>query len=126
MHEYSLMENVTEEISRRLADQGICWAGAVKSFRLRVGSLELHSEESFKQAFAMQAKGTVLDGAELELEIVPGFIKCEKCGEVRDLDIGEADGHDPYPIVECPKCGTVCYVQGGRGVDALDFVVEDA
>lgn len=125
MHEYSLMENVTEAITQQLKEQGVSGTGVVKKVTLKVGSLDIHSEASFRQAFSMQTPGTVLDSAELALEVYPGWIECKSCHHRGDIKVGEADCHDPYPIAECPKCGTVCLVQGGHGIEPIDLVVEE-
>jgi Zn finger protein HypA/HybF involved in hydrogenase expression len=85
--------------------------------------LELHGEESFKQIFAMAAAGTRLEGAALVLTVIPARIRC-RCGHEGPAGEG-VDHHLDMPIAECPKCGTVCRVEGGRGVEGIDLQVED-
>ncbi len=124
MHEYSLMEDVVESVTQNLEKQGVTAPGAVKEMVLRVGALDIHSEESFKQAFEMISRDTILNGTRLTLDIIPARIECRKCGyggECRD----ELDGHDPTPVAECPQCGSVSMVQGGRGIEPIELVVED-
>ena len=125
MHEYSLMERLIEEVTENLNSKGINQPGSVSEIALRLGVLELHSEESFRQAFTMITKGTLLEGAKLDLEIIPARIQCTQCGYKGPIGVGEADCHDPSPVVECPKCGVVCSVQGGRGVDPIELEINE-
>ena len=119
MHEYSLMERIVEAVEARLETDVI----EAESLRIhvRVGALELHSAEAFLQAFEMQAAGTRLEGARMDLHIVPGHIHCGGCDYEGPVREDEADPHDPCPAVACPQCGAVCLVEGGRGVDSIDL-----
>ena len=123
MHEYSLMENVIETVEQLLAAQGHTAPGCVEEISFRVGMLEMHSPESFRQAFEWITKDTVLDGALLDFTILPSRVECAKCGHGNDLGIGDADCHDPSPVVECPCCGAACVVEGGRGVTGIELTM---
>lgn len=69
MHETHLIEPVIEEISAHAEREG---AKKVMKVRLMVGELTGVKEESFKETFSVLAKGTLLEGAELELTFSPG------------------------------------------------------
>jgi hydrogenase nickel incorporation protein HypA/HybF len=125
MHEFSLMEDVIASLVESLRKEGISKAGAVKEVVLRIGALDIHSEASFKQAFEVQVKGTLLEGAQLQLEIVPARYVCSQCGFEAQVGVGEADGHQVEPVVECERCGAPCPVTGGRGIHPIDLVVEE-
>ncbi|MCX7963726.1 MAG: hydrogenase maturation nickel metallochaperone HypA [Candidatus Sumerlaea chitinivorans] len=125
MHEYSLMEDVVGAILDSLKREGVTQQGAVKEVKLKVGALDIHSSESFAQAFTSLTQGTLLEGARLDLEIVPARITCAKCGHSGDIGVGEADGHQAEPVVECPQCGEPCVVTGGRGIHPIDIIIED-
>jgi len=121
VHEQAIIQSVIESIKKDLDSRGI--KGKVKSVSLKVGALELHGEESFKQIFAMSTAGTCLEGAALELQVMPAIIKCD-CGHQGPVDDG-LDHHSDMPIAECPRCGTVCRVEGGRGVAGINLQVEE-
>ncbi|MDD5630370.1 MAG: hydrogenase maturation nickel metallochaperone HypA [Elusimicrobia bacterium] len=121
MHEQAIIQSVIDSIRRDLAERKL--SGRVKSISLRIGALELHGEESFKQIFAVSAAGTQLAGAELELAVIPARFKC-RCGFAGPADEG-VDHHSDLPIAECPRCGTVCRVEGGRGVEGIELEVEE-
>ncbi len=125
MHEYSLMEDVVASLQKSLEREGISRPGAVKEIVLRIGALDIHSEASFKQAFDVLTKDTPLAGAQLQLEIVPAQYTCRKCGYNGSVGVGDADGHQAEPVVECAKCGEPCIVSGGRGIHPIDIIVED-
>jgi Zn finger protein HypA/HybF involved in hydrogenase expression len=121
MHEQAIIQSVIDSIRQNLASQKL--TGKVKSISLRIGALELHGEESFKQIFAVSAAGTQLEGAQLRLTVVPARFKCV-CGFAGAAGEG-VDHHSDMPIAECPRCGTVCRVDGGRGVEGIDLEVEE-
>jgi hydrogenase nickel insertion protein HypA len=121
MHEYSLMQNVVTSILDGLRAEKVTDPSAVKEVHLRIGALDI---ESFKQAFYMQARDTLLRDAKLELEVAPGDIECSKCGHKQEIGVGDADGHEPQPAIECPKCRELCFVQGGRGIAPIDITVD--
>ena len=122
MHEYSLMENVVQSVLEKLKETPDV---QVKELELKIGVLDIHSKESFEQAFQALTKDTMLEGTKLSLLIIPGKIHCASCGFVGACHLGDADGHDPIPIVECPNCSSLCRVQGGRGIECVEFIIDD-
>ncbi|MBN1586718.1 MAG: hydrogenase maturation nickel metallochaperone HypA [Candidatus Omnitrophica bacterium] len=122
MHEYSLMEQVIAEITSQLPGKNIKPEDKIEQVILRVGALDVHSDGSTEQAFKMLTKDTPLEGAELELILVAPTLTCEECGYKGEVPDGGADGHDPIPCAECPSCGMLCEVEGGRGVDSIELI----
>jgi hydrogenase nickel incorporation protein HypA/HybF len=125
VHEYALVQNVIKEIVSNLAARGITAPGKVKELSLKVGRLEMHSSEAFAQAFEMLSKGTPLEGAKINLGILPLEINCTACGFKGEYASPELDVHNPPPVVECPKCKQPTAIQGGRGVRDLEMIVVD-
>ena len=121
MHEYALIASVVDSILQELGSRKA--ALKVREIALKVGALELHDEETFKQVFAVQAKGTPLEGASIKLVVVPARIKCE-CGHEGPAGEG-VDHHADLPVAECPSCGRLCRVEGGRGVEGIELDVEE-
>lgn len=122
-HELGIIKQVVSTVCDQLSEQGIKSRGAVKAISFRIGAMELHGQESFRQMFAVESQGTVLQGAKLDLTVVPAQIKCP-CGHEGAVG-GDVDHHSDMPIAECPKCGKVCRVEGGRGVEGIDLEVEE-
>ncbi len=123
MHEYALIDRIVKAI---LAGDELNGAGPVREVFLKVGTLDMHSEESFRQAFEVRMRGTPMEGARLRLEVAPASLKCSACGRVGPCPPGVADGHNPVPFAECPACGAAAAVLGGRGVEAIELSVDDA
>ncbi len=122
MHEYALMENVIAVIMAELQKSGeAAQPGRHLTVTLKVGALEMHSEESTRQAFEVLTKGTPLEGAQLDLVILPVSLTCPQCGFQGPLPLGAADPHDALPVAECPQCGALAPVQGGRGVESIEL-----
>ena len=124
MHEISLIQNLLEAILQEIKTNHDSRTN-IKGLALTVGALELHSEEAFRQAFATESKGTVLEGVSLELTIVPAIVQCPECGFDDALPADKADPHNPDPVVQCPACGLPVAVTGGRGVQQIELILED-
>ncbi len=125
MHEYSLMENIIQSARAELQARGLGSAPRMKTLRITVGALDIHSRESFVQAFTVQIQNSPLAGAELDLTVVPARIHCEKCGYEGPIGEEDADCHDPMPVVECPRCSAVTPVIGGRGIREIELTIEE-
>jgi hydrogenase nickel incorporation protein HypA/HybF len=124
MHEYSLMQRLIETICKNLEEDSDFQGHKVKEVLLQIGALDIHSPDSFRQAFEVLVKDTPLAESLLQLTVIPGSISCPKCGYQGSCQ-QDVDGHDPLPVTECPQCGTVTGVNGGRGVETIELILED-
>ena len=86
-----------------------------------MGALAVHSEAATRQAYEVLVKGTPLAQSRLNLTIEPVTLTCAQCGYQGPLPEGAVDPHDQSPLVECPQCGAVNPVQGGRGVEGIEL-----
>lgn len=126
MHEYSLMQGVIQAVLEQLEAPGANPAGVVQEIILKVGALDVHSEEACQQAYEMLAPGTSLAQARLRVVVLPATVQCPSCGYQGSCAQDSADDHDPIPCVECPRCGAIAAVVGGRGVESVELIVEGA
>lgn len=69
MHETHLIKPVIEGIEKHAKEEG---AKKVTKINLKVGTLTCVKEDSFKETFGVLAKGTMLEGAKLEIIFFPG------------------------------------------------------
>jgi len=123
VHEYSLMENVVESILKQIQTNPLQDGEKVSEIKLQIGALEIHSEDSFRQAFQMIINDTPsLKGASLDLMIEQGHLDCPDCGYKGPCPFEEGDRHDALPVATCPQCQKVIPILGGRGVGALDII----
>lgn len=124
MHEYSLMQNVIALVTDKVRGQNLQPGERVSAVAMKVGALEMHSLEAFRQAFTMLADSTVLKDAELRLTVDPGRVNCPGCGFEGLVGAGDVDCHDAAPAQPCPRCGQVLPVMGGRGVSDIEIEIE--
>jgi Zn finger protein HypA/HybF involved in hydrogenase expression len=121
LHEYSLMEQVIAHILAELKKVDGPPDGSSLEVVLRVGALAVHSEAATRQAYEVLVKGTALAQSRLNLTIEPVTLTCVKCGYQGPLPESAVDPHDLSPLAECPQCGAVSPVQGGRGVSGIEL-----
>jgi Zn finger protein HypA/HybF involved in hydrogenase expression len=115
------MEQVIAYILTELKKVGGPPEGSALEVVLKVGALAVHSEAATRQAYEVLVQGTPLAQSRLNLTIEPVTLTCVKCGFHGPLPEGAVDPHDQSPLVECPQCGAVTPVQGGRGVEGIEL-----
>jgi hydrogenase nickel incorporation protein HypA/HybF len=93
MHEVSLVESIVAMIEDERRKQDF---GRVRIIRLHVGALGCVEPDALKFCFEAVVRGTIADGAVLDLETIAGVGFCVGCGR-------------SVPMVErfdaCPLCG---------------------
>jgi hydrogenase nickel incorporation protein HypA/HybF len=92
VHEVSLIESVVAMIEdeRRKHD-----FSQVRLIRLRVGALGHAEPEALRFCFDAVTRGTVADGARLDIDIVPGEGWCSSCSRTVPLE---------ERFAACPLC----------------------
>lgn len=89
MHELAIAEGIVEAITERVA------GSRVTRVVLELGALACVEPGAIRFCFAACARGTVADGAELEIVEIPGRGRCRTCG-------ASAVPVDPrIPLCEC-------------------------
>jgi hydrogenase nickel incorporation protein HypA/HybF len=92
VHELGLCASIVDAVERRAGDR------PVARVRIRVGRLHHVHPDAFEQSFAVAAMGSVADGADAELVVLPVSVRCTSCGATID--------GDELPTV-CVECGGV-------------------
>ena len=109
MHELAITESIIDLIGREAKDKGF---QKVLAIRLRVGEYSGLVPECLLEFFPIAAKGSIAEGAELEIQSLPAAFRCLDCGYE-----GPADRKNAC----CPRCrGTALRMTQGR-----EFYVED-
>jgi hydrogenase nickel incorporation protein HypA/HybF len=67
VHEASLMKNLMGTVERLAREQG---AGRVTCLRVKLGALSHFSPDHFREHFEQASRGTVAEGASLEIELL--------------------------------------------------------
>lgn len=102
MHEFSIAQMLSE-IAIEEAKKNDFFK--VSSLTVQIGEMAAVVPEALTFAFSVISRGTILDGAELNIEIVPIVAKCDKCGELFEVENFS---------FKCPECGAVSnnYISG--------------
>ncbi|MFR9674902.1 hydrogenase maturation nickel metallochaperone HypA [Streptomyces sp. TR06-5] len=93
MHEMSIALAVVQQVEEAPPEDV---TGAVESVRLQVGELAGVVPDALRFSFELACAGTVLEGAELHIETVPGRARCTPCGHVWATGMP--------PLLFCPQC----------------------
>ena len=94
MHEVSICESIIDILEEHAVKEG---ASRVTYVRLKVGEMAGVVEDALRFSFEIVAKGTVAEGCELVVDLVPLTALCRSCG-------GEfsVSGY----AFSCPCCGS--------------------
>ena len=113
MHEMSLAEGILQIVEDTAAQQGF---RRVTEVRLEIGALSGVEVDALSFCLDVVLKGSVADGARVELERLPGQGYCLDCGQTVLVNAL----YDP-----CPTCGSY-HVQatGGTEMRVKDLLVE--
>ncbi len=94
MHEMALAESMLEIVERTARANG---ATRVKGVWLEIGALSHVAPDALRFCFDAVTRGSLAEGAALEIVATPGAAWCMPCGETVPL----ARVGDP-----CPRCGS--------------------
>jgi hydrogenase nickel incorporation protein HypA/HybF len=113
MHEIGLMQRMVEVALDRAAGAG---ARQVQRVMVRVGAESGVVPEVILLAFDVATRGTIAEGAELQIEDVPLICFCVAC----DLEFTPADA-----LHECPRCQRLgALVRHGREFELASLEYE--
>jgi hydrogenase nickel incorporation protein HypA/HybF len=114
MHEIGLMQRMVEVALNHAASAG---ARHVQRVTVRVGAESGVVPDVITFAFDVATRGTIAEGAELQIEDVPIACFCAAC----DLDFAPADA-----LHECPSCHRLgAEVRRGREFELASLEIED-
>ncbi len=92
MHELGVMIEAVKTVEKTAEAQGVT---QVASLVLQIGELSSVIPKYVEDCYPAAVDGTLLEDAELRIEVLPGNARCKKCGEV-------------YRVIEnrkkCPSC----------------------
>lgn len=94
MHELSIALYMVEQASRAARQHD---ARRVKSVRARIGVMSGVVKDALLFSWDVAAKGTLCEGAALQIEDVPLTVRCPKDGAAKALAFP--------PRFRCPDCG---------------------
>ena len=128
MHELSIACEIFEQVIATAKAHG---ATEVKHVTLQVGRLSHTNPEQLSFCFKTIAEGSIAEGADFIVEMVPPSLECE-CGYMGPVDekqILESDGLKSELLayiaaIDCPICGKQASLTGGRELIIKSIEIE--
>ncbi|MBZ0129611.1 MAG: hydrogenase maturation nickel metallochaperone HypA [Rhodobacteraceae bacterium] len=112
MHEMALAEGVLQIVEDTIRGQNCT---RVTAIRLEIGALSHVEPDAMRFCFDAVIRGSVAEGARLEIDTAPGRAWCHNCGHEVAL---------PSLIAACPDCGGFqVQVTGGQELRVKDMEV---
>lgn len=107
MHELAVTRNIVDIVVRNAQAQG---ARRVVRVHLVVGKMRNFEREWVQRYFDRLARGTVAQGARLDIDYVPIVFYCNHCGATFQMELGTGNR------LHCVECGSDDYnmVTGGE------------
>jgi len=87
-----LVENIVSLLEKEVEDPGV---GSVKTVYLEVGALREVAPDIMTACFRETPKNAKLDGADIDIKVIPIVARCSGCGTERVVDDG---------VYRCPGC----------------------
>jgi hydrogenase nickel incorporation protein HypA/HybF len=114
MHELSIAQSMLEIVEKEAAPFN---KAKVTLIKLRIGKFSGVVPDALRFAFEIIRKGSVAEGASLEIEEVPISIKCNECRKVFGAE-------EPFMI--CPHCdGLNVEMVSGKELEIKEFEIDD-
>lgn len=115
MHEMAIVQSIMDIIKEQAK---IHKAGKVIGVNLEFGLLTAVQPQAVQFAFDILSEGTVAEGAELKVKIIPLKVRCSKCGQVETVD-----RYEPF----CNLCeeGAIEILEGKDEMRIASLEVED-
>jgi len=111
VHELSLSGAVLNTVVKHAGER------RVSVVSLRVGRLRQVVPDTLEFYFEFVARGTICEGARLEIEIIEATLRCIPCGREWEIEI---------PAFRCPSCGgSDVVVAGGNEFEVESIEVEE-
>lgn len=103
MHELSIVLEIVKTVEAFARENGV---SKINTLVLQIGELSTAIPQYIEDCYPMAVEGTLLENAELEIEILPGTAFCLVCEKTFNLK--ENDN-------SCPDChGDNYRIEGGR------------
>ncbi|WP_444452412.1 hydrogenase maturation nickel metallochaperone HypA [Rhodobacter capsulatus] len=112
MHEMSIVEGIRTAIEEAGRANGF---SKVTKVRLEIGRLAGVERSALEFAFDVVLRGSLAEGAELQILDIPGRAACFDCGKTVEIE---------HRLDLCPECGSArLLVQGGEEMRIKDLEV---
>ena len=94
MHEIGVVRQVIRTVEDFAKENNIT---KIEEIVLDIGELSLIIPKYIDDLFDVTVQGSILEGAKLIMNVIPGMAECDECDEI--FNVIEHEGY-------CPKCGS--------------------
>lgn len=112
MHELALAENVVQLVEAAARREK---ARRVRTVILEIGALAAVEPDALRFCFGAAARGSLADGAALEIIDIPGAGECPTCRQPVAMQAR-------WDI--CPSCGAAVEANSGTGMRVLEIDID--
>ena len=114
MHEIGIVRQILRTVEAFAVENGV---RDIREVVVDCGELSLVIPEYLEEVYPAVVKGSILGGAALRIEMIPGLAECEDCDEI--FNVVENKGC-------CPNCGSFeKTVLSGRECSVREIRVAD-
>lgn len=114
MHEMAITQNILDIVLEH-GEQNR--AQKITKIVLTIGAMTMVVSDCVRFYFDIISKGTIAEGAELEINDVPVRVKCSQCSEIFESE---------DPIFICPRCQVASAdIVSGKELDVTSIVIEN-
>ena len=123
MHEFSVMSQIISTVIDEAKSRN---ASRIEKVTLELGEFTMLGHDQLRFAFDILSKDTMLERAVLDLRTVKGEVECS-CGFKGEASPSTGAPHQLAASFECPRCGELAKVTGGRDclIRDISMVVPD-
>ncbi len=114
MHEVATSQSLADAVLREAGERN---ATRVLRVEVEVGELSFLEPQQIAYWAEMCFKGTIAEGADLDIRMIQTLVTCEECGFAGEIRLKEHPAyHFQLPVFECRECGSPrIEVKRGRG-----------
>jgi hydrogenase nickel incorporation protein HypA/HybF len=103
MHEFAFAYNIFKVAEATAIKYN---AKKITEVLLEIGELTLIVPELLQRSFEMATKGSIAEGAILNIKITPGKIKCRDCNQISEVIITRESELTGLQLFKCSHCGS--------------------
>ena len=101
MHEFAFAYNIFKVAEATAIKYN---AKKITEVILEIGELTLIVPELLQRSFEMATKGSIAEGAKLNIKITPGKIKCRDCNQISEVTLTRESELTGLQLFKCSHC----------------------
>jgi hydrogenase nickel incorporation protein HypA/HybF len=103
MHEFAFAYNIFKVAEATAVKYN---AKKITEVMLEIGELTLIVPELLQRSFEMATKGSIAEGAKLNIQITPGKIRCRECSKISAVSLTRESQLTGLQLFKCSNCGS--------------------